>query len=189
MRISRRVLLGAALAGPLLTRRQSERRGGVRLVDLEEGCALPESLSGFQRYLAGAPASNSNLIVIPGAGAIDPDHAGMIVRFLDHRTTVLLECQSATALGIENDRAPALDRYHPYVEYTWPAQLKLREFMPAWFRAARSDSVIATFAGRPVGLRRRLGKGTLIVLGSALGPMFLAGDQDAGRWLEALQAG
>jgi hypothetical protein len=36
-------------------------------------------------------------------------------------------------------------------------------------------------------LRRRTGDGVLITLGSPLGPIFLAGDPDARRWLNELK--
>jgi len=64
--------------------------------------------------------------------------------------------------------------------------VKIREFAPVRLAPAPGDEIIATFAGQPVGLRRRVGHGTLITLGSPLGPVFLTGDPDARLWLDGI---
>jgi hypothetical protein len=77
----------------------------------------------------------------------------------------------------------------PYIDYIWPYQTKVRDFSRVVPLAAQGGDVIG-FAGKlPVALRKRVGKGALIFLGSPLGPHLLAGDVEAGRWLHSVLIG
>jgi hypothetical protein len=72
----------------------------------------------------------------------------------------------------------------PYVTYVWPRATQIRDFSRVVPVEAQSeDDVIASVNGLPVALRRRVGPGTLIYLGSPLGPALWAGDMQARRWL------
>jgi len=84
----------------------------------------------------------------------------------------------------------------PYVDYVWPVAVKVRDFSrvvpvesgaakPAWQRGA----IIGWTNGRPVAARRRVGRGTLVFLGSPLGPLLGWGDREARQWLAALAFG
>ncbi len=112
--------------------------------------------------------------IVPGAGISNWSAPG----------PVLLEC----ALGLLEPRmrpgsfygttAP----YVPYVDFTWPVPVKIREFFPRRLKPRPGDLVIATYAGAPVALRRS----GLILLGSPIGPSLAAGDPDARRWLASV---
>lgn len=182
--VSRRTFLGAMAAAPAVANvAPSERR--VLIVDLGRACVLPESLSGFRAELGDLRHPDADFVIIPGAGFLTESDASMIQRLLARGATVLLECRQATTLGIHTGGRVTPSPYFPYVDYFWPARLKIREFQPVWFQPAPYDRVIASFAGQPVALRREVGPGTLLALGSPLGPVFLSGDPDARRWLDA----
>lgn len=81
----------------------------------------------------------------------------------------------------------------PYVDYTWPIQAKVRDFsrvVPLCAsesaRTAPGSEPIGWAEGRPMAARQILGKGTLVYLGSPLGPALRYGDREAERWLSAL---
>ena len=74
----------------------------------------------------------------------------------------------------------------PYVDFTWPFPTKIRDFSRVVPLASQAGGIIARVDGLPVALRRRSGRGTLVFLGSPLGPALWAGDAEAGRWLEAV---
>ncbi len=86
----------------------------------------------------------------------------------------------------------------PYVEYTWPLRAQVRDFsrvVPLCGEGAvgRSSSqilgqIIGWIGARPVAVKRGVGKGTLVFLGSPLGPTLLAGDREARGWLNELLA-
>lgn len=166
--------MGAAASAPLLALAE------WRLVDLGRACLLPESLAGFRSVLHGEGSAAANNLIIPGAPSLDEAIAG---EHLERGGTVLLECGFGFAVEGLAGRA---DAYFPYVEYSWPVRALIREFQPVWVRAAAGYEVIGTFCGRAVALRRRVGRGTLVVLGSPIGPVLLAGDADARRWLRSL---
>ncbi|HEV3118335.1 MAG TPA: hypothetical protein VGY58_14895, partial [Gemmataceae bacterium] len=132
----------------------------------------------FRNALHGEGSAAANNLIIPGAASLDEAAVG---EHLERGGTVLLECGFGFSVGGLAGRG---DAYFPYVEYSWPVRALIREFRPVWFRVAAGDEVIGTFGGRAVSLRRRVGRGTLVVLGSPIGPVLLSGDPDAQRWLD-----
>jgi hypothetical protein len=85
------------------------------------------------------------------------------------------------------NRVPYADRV-PYVDYVWPITTKVRDFSRITPLRNESAGVVARAGSLPVALRRKVGRGTLIFLGSPLGPALLAGDREARGWLrEALR--
>jgi len=178
MRHSRRSFLGAAAVAPLLTG-HDWRPFGSKILDL--GCVLPESLAGFKQQAGDLPPADTDaaeVLIIPRVGPIAHDGLLTIERCLARGGTVLLE----SGLGVPIHQAA----YFPYVDYMWPIKVKIREFAPVGLEPAPGDQIIGALAGTPVALRRRVGQGTLVTLGSALGPIFMAGDPDARRWLGML---
>jgi hypothetical protein len=172
MRVSRRIFLGAAAAVPVLG---SGDRAAGGILDL--GCVLPESMAGFRTQ---AGDLRHDVVVVPAVRALTGPDTAMLGRCLERGAIVLLEYIA----GAEVERSA----YFPYVDYHWPVQAKIREFAPTKLTPAPEDQIIATFLGHPVGLRRRVGDGTLVTLGSPLGPLFLSGDFDAARWFDALKS-
>ena len=74
----------------------------------------------------------------------------------------------------------------PYVDYTWPRRAKIRDFSRIVPPSERHGEIIARAGDVPVALKRRIGGGTLIYLGSPIGPALWAGDVEAKRWLSAV---
>jgi hypothetical protein len=74
----------------------------------------------------------------------------------------------------------------PYVDFHWPVATKVREFSRAVPVDPGNGKAIACFQNLPVGVKRRVGKGTLVYLGSPLGPHLLASDREASLWLGAV---
>lgn len=169
MLISRRSLLGAAAAASLLA------RSVPRCVVWDLGCRLPESLAGFRSELGISHSPNPDLIIVPASGSFAPD---AVRPFLNRGATVLLEV-------FASDRRIKTEPYFPYIEYDWPIRAKIREFAAVSLDPVPGDQVIGTLAQQPVALRRRAGRGTLVTLGSPLGPLLLSGDADARAWLAA----
>jgi hypothetical protein len=177
MRVSRRVFLGCSLgcsaAAPALAIGDLPARGG-EVMDL--GCVLPESLAGFKTQVR---ELRSDVLIVPAVRVLSAEGRRIIQSRLERGATVLLEYGAGERVQ--------QSQYFPYVEYYWPVRVKIREFSPVKLTPAPGEEIIATFAGAPVGLRRRAGNGMLITLGSPLGPVFLTGDQDARRWLEVAE--
>lgn len=79
-------------------------------------------------------------------------------------------------------------RHVPYVDYVWPIQTKIRDFSRVIPLSPQARDVVGWVEGLPIASKRRVGKGTLVYLGSPLGPSLLAGDNEARRWLRELLA-
>jgi hypothetical protein len=180
------------------------------LLDLGEHCGLRESLSGYASALAEAPApSRCALLIVPAAVGLPPSAVGAIVSCLRAGDTVLLESGAgfASPRGYEVHRAmlrdhfgvhvgpavalwspPPRSRGMPYVDYTWPCRATVRDFSRV-VPVEGPGKIIARVDSMPVSLKRSSGRGTLIFLGSPLGPVLLAGDAEARRWLSQVVAG
>ena len=71
----------------------------------------------------------------------------------------------------------------PYINYLWPRETKVRDFSRVIPVSASVGDVIGKVGALPVAVKRRTAKGTLIFLGSPLGPALRAGDSEALSWL------
>ena len=172
MEISRRIFLSAAGVAPVLA---SSDRAEAQCSVVDLGCVLPESLAGFKTQ---AGDLHQDVLIVPAVRAVTEVGKEIIERWLGRGATVLLEYVAGASVEQST--------YFPYVEYFWPLRVKIREFAPVKLTPAPGDEIVATFVGQPVGLRRKVGGGTLITLGSPLGPVLLTGDSDARRWLDGI---
>ncbi|HVH66424.1 MAG TPA: hypothetical protein VM716_01005 [Gemmatimonadales bacterium] len=185
-----------------LTRPVETRR--TCLLDLREQCGLRESVAGYASVLASlSSAPHRGALIVPAALAIPPAAVRMIVAWLQAGATAILESGAGFAaestfrvhqgtlrasLQIRVEPPVALwasSRSAPYVDYTWPYPTKLRDFSRVVPLGPQAGEIIASVDGLPVALRRRngLGGGTLIFIGSPVGPAIWAGDAEARRWL------
>ncbi len=70
----------------------------------------------------------------------------------------------------------------PYVDYHWPVRTKVRDFSSVVPVRDGAAEIIGTIANIPVAARL----GSLVFLGSPIGPSLLAGDREAHFWFNAL---
>lgn len=76
----------------------------------------------------------------------------------------------------------------PYITYRWPHDASVRDFTWMTPLSENSGDVIGTVHGTPVAVKRRIGKGLLVFLGSPMGPALAADDREAHSWLKSLAA-
>jgi hypothetical protein len=86
-----------------------------------------------------------------------------------------------------NRHSPLASRA-PYVDFHWPFSTKVRDFSRVLPVFALKEHVVASCGHLSVASKHTKGKGTLVFLGSPLGPALLAGDTEAHRWLRAIIA-
>ena len=76
----------------------------------------------------------------------------------------------------------------PYVRYVWPREILVRDFTRVIPVSAKREEVIGWAGSLAVGAKRPAGKGTLIFLGSPVGPGLRASDPEARSWLHSVLA-
>jgi hypothetical protein len=177
MSISRRQFLASAAVALVRPRLASAAPLQCTVLDLGERCALRESLAGYRMALANATPTRPVLIV-PSALEIP---RARIHSCLWRGGTVILE---AGDLPVE-----LWPRRTPYVELTWPIATTVRDFSKVVPVSGGRGDVIATADGIPVATRRQIGFGTLIFLGTPIGPALWAGDAEAKQWVLAVVSG
>ncbi len=74
----------------------------------------------------------------------------------------------------------------PYVAYRWPREAHVRDFSRVIPVSAGNGRAIAHWREIPVAWSKPLGSGTLVFLGSPIGPALRAGDSDAASLLRSL---
>jgi hypothetical protein len=182
------------------------------LLDLGPHCRLRESVSGYEAalgaHLLRADARSlpsCNALIVPAAVEIPSAAVRAIATCLQAGGKVILE--SGAGFGSEGEfrahRAVLRDSLDvhveapvslwrpaepgiPYVDFTWPFPTKIRDFSRVVPVASDAGETIARVDGLPVALKRHSGRGTLVFLGSPLGPSLWAGDAEALRWLLAV---
>ena len=85
-------------------------------------------------------------------------------------------------------RNSSFSRGSPYVDFHWPFQTKVRDFSRVVPVSVLPEYVVASRGGWQVASKHTQGRGTLVFLGSPLGPALLTGDAEAHRWLRAVMA-
>jgi hypothetical protein len=73
----------------------------------------------------------------------------------------------------------------PYVVFHWPTEVHVRDFSRVIPVSAEDGSAIAHWAEIPVAWHKPVGAGTLIFMGSPVGPALNAGDSDAASLLRS----
>ncbi len=149
----------------------------------------------------------ASFIVVPAAALTELCHAGWLRNRIAAGATALVESAgaflSASEFRLQNslvssrlgvsalapvrlwENAGRLSNI-PYVDFTWPAAATIRDFSRVVPLSGVAAQPIATQGTRVVGLKRRLGAGMLVYLGSPVGPHLLTGDHEAQRWFENL---
>jgi len=147
-----------------------------------------------------------SLLIVPQLGILAPGLVRHLTSALKRGNTVVIEsgagfgspstfCQHRHSLceGLQILVAPPIDlwadRSHgqaPYIDFTWPRRAKIRDFSRVVPPAEQPGEIIAWAGDIAVAFRRRVGDGTLIYLGSPVGPALWAGDVAARRWLYAV---
>jgi hypothetical protein len=149
------------------------------------------------------------MAIVPGLGQMDSVTAQALSDLLYEGAVVILESaggfMSPTEFGAHQKM---LDRYFgvaveepvemwnadtrghariPYVNYAWPRPVMVRDFSRVVPVSPNSGEVIGTVGDLPVAVKKRVAQGTLIFLGSALGPLLGAGDAEARSWIHSVR--
>jgi len=154
--------------------------------------------------------SDWRVAIVPGLGQMDAAAAQTLSDLVYEGALVILESGGGFLSWAEfSAHQKMLDRYFglavevpvemwkadssghariPYVNYDWPRPAMVRDFSRLVPVSPDAGEVIGTVGDLPVAVKKREGKGTLIFLGSPLGPLLYAGDREARSWFESIIA-
>jgi len=192
----------------------SQRARRCVVLDLGARCFLRESLEGYRAALDREAdfisvnqsrwADHARMAILPGAGVLDSEIVSRLVEVLDAGGTILLESGGeflsetefkrqqdmlreafsvavTSTVNIWGDATKAI----PYVNYTWPDQLMVRDFSRLTPVLAAESDVIGRLGAIPLACRKDVGNGEVIFLGSPVGPAAWAGDVEASKWIRS----
>jgi hypothetical protein len=200
--LSRRAFVGAAVAGATGTSAAPARRTEWRVLDLGPDCMLRESLAGFCRTGIPAcplPTDDHECLsyVVPATARLTDDLLTRLSRHVYEGGWLIFESAAGFG-GFEAQREQLARHFHlaieppivlwagsvpvPYVDYHWPVRTKVRDFSSVIPVHAATGEIIGTIGQIPVAARL----GSLVFLGSPIGPSLLAGDREAHLWFSAL---
>lgn len=184
---TRRQLLRQALLLPLAAglAAGTGRAVGLEIV-AEPDCLSRESAEGFRSLEA---AKHSRAILLCGVSAMDTAHAWRLRRQAAAGRWIVWESspfagegQTGTlreVFGISTGKPIALSPDRLYVQYRWPSAALTRSFCAAIPVTCSEKEAIALYGKTPVAMRRAIGRGGFIFLGSMLGPNLRAEDSQA----------
>jgi hypothetical protein len=153
------------------------------------------------RTLLDSARRGACLVLESGAGFLSPAetaaHQRMLLRCFELEVKPPVDLWSGKladdgpfASGTSSRRRETIDGRQaiPYVRYVWPREIMVRDFTRVIPVSAKRGEVIGWAGSLAVGSRRPVGKGTLVFLGSPLGPALRTGDPEARSWLQSVVA-
>jgi len=201
--LSRRAFVGAmGAAGMAIAPVALPARPECRVLDLGPDCLLRESLAGFCR--TGIPACPPPMdnherpsYIVPAAARLTDALMARLSRHVYEGRWLIFESAAGFG-GFEAQREQLARHFHlateppidlwagsvpvPYVDYHWPVRTKVRDFSSVVPVHAAAAEIIGALGQIPVAARL----GSLVFLGSPIGPSLLAGDREAHFWFNAL---
>jgi len=181
------------------------RRPSIPESALGYHAAIPVERQRFEPWEKSA-VSSCSLLIYPSLLVINQTEAAFLTRCMNSGATVVIESGAGFMkhFAFRRHRRQLRERLQipvaapvdlwshgsrpstPYVEYTWPRRATIRDFSRVVPPAEQPGEIIAWAGELPVAFKRRVGAGTLIYLGSPVGPALWAGDLEAKRWLHAV---
>lgn len=164
-----------------------------------------ESERGFAQALARLspmPPSLLGPVVVPSASALKDRGFLSVLGAARLGSTVLIDLADGFAcfsdrvltrtrlrrhLGITVAH-PAVCTTYDYISYRWPMAALVRHFSRVSYIDAGADQPIAYLGPNSVAVRKRVGRGSILIFGSALGSLLLAGDEQAHQIFAAMLA-
>lgn len=197
--------IGMACLWPRFNEGSGEKHG-VRLLPAAEGdLAGEESEQGFAQALDRLLPTHTRLgraVIVPSASALEGTPLSSLVRQAQLGATVLIDladgfaCRSDIArtridlkrhLGIEV-ADPVAYETGDYIVYRWPVPVLVRHFTRISYIKPGRHTPIAHLVTQSIAVRKEMGLGSVVIIGSTLGSLLLAGDEQAHQILARLLA-
>ena len=175
----------------------SPQKHVVRLLPAaERDLAGKESECGFARALDCLLPTHPPLgrtFIVPSASALRGAALSSLVREAQQGATVLIDLADGFASRSDTARTRThVERYlgvevadpvayasAEYVVFRWPLPVQVRHFTRVSFITPGRNIPIAHLGSHSIAVRKEVGLGSVLIIGSNLGPLLLAGDAQA----------
>jgi hypothetical protein len=175
----------------------SSAEGFVQLLPAAEGdLAGEESERGFMQALGRLPSAfprTGHTVVVPSASALGGNTFSRLIHAARQGVTVLIDLADGFAASSDLARTRkdlyrhfGIEIAHPvkyssgdYILYRWPIPAQVRHFTRISYIQPSESKVIAHLGFKPIAVRKEIGLGSVVIFGSALGSLLLAGDEQA----------
>jgi hypothetical protein len=169
----------------------------VRLLPAAKGdLAGEESQCGFARALGRLSPTlcqPGRAVIVPSASALERTNLSWLVQEAELGSTVLIDLADGfaspsdvarTRRGLERDFG--IEIAHPvtfgtadYIVYRWPLPALVRHFTRVSLIQPCRNIPVAHLGAHAIAVRKEIGMGHIVILGSTLGSLLLAGDEQA----------
>lgn len=189
--MTRRALLQQALAVPFAASvdARSTAAPGLQILS-EPNCLSQESAAGFGSLFASRPAHETrNIIVLCGIrrpGALHLRERALGGAWIVWESSPVSTTEDAFGIRLHKAIVPSSDQL--YVRYRWPHTALLRSFSAVIPVSCPAREVIAHYGAVPIAMKRRVGRGGIVFLGSMLGPNLHAQEPQALQLVTAISS-
>lgn len=197
--------LGMACLCPKASQASLEKHVVRLLPAAQRDLAGKESEFGFAEALDSLLSSNSRLgraVIVPSASALEGTALSSLVREAQLGATVLIDLAdgftsrshtSRVRMNFEHDLGieiadPVAYRSADYIAYEWPLRVLVRHFTRGSYITPGRNMPVARLGTHSVAVRKEIGRGSVVIIGSNLGSLLLAGDEQAHEILARLLA-
>jgi hypothetical protein len=180
------------------------KKHGVRLLPAATAdLAGKESERGYGQALGRllpTQPSFGRTIIVPSASSLRGIALSSLAREAQLGATVLIDLADGFAPRSDTARTRASFEQHlgiqiadpvtsatgDYIVYRWPLPVLVRHFTRVSYIEPGRNMPIATLGARSIAVRKESGLGSVLIIGSPLGPPLLAGDEQAHQILARL---
>lgn len=182
--MTRRSILQQALVVPFAVRTEARSAPAGPQIISEPNCLSQESAEGFRSL-----HPTSNVILLCGVANLAKGRALDLSKQIHRGSWIVWESSpfcSGNQRRILRDvfgivlREPVIPSSdHLYVRYSWPRPALTRTFSAVIPVACSDQDAIGRYGGVPVAMKRQIGRGGIVFLGSMLGPNLHAEERQA----------
>lgn len=190
---TRRQLLQQTVALPLaMCLRATPQQSTIEIIS-EPNCLSQESAEGFRTLLASSTASD--ITILCGISRRLNSHRMFELRNRALRGAWIIWENSPfvhqkqileDAFGIATQDRKLISSDRLYISYNWPVPALTRTFSAIIPVSCAPAEVVARYGHVPIAMKRRLGRGGILFLGSMLGPNLRAEEREAKQIAEAI---
>jgi hypothetical protein len=192
--VTRRHILQQALAVPFAMCAEASSAPAASQIISEPNCLSQESAAGFRSlHRASITILLCGMSTLGKSGALQLREQALRGKWIVFESSPLCTRKQARTLqdvfGIALNEPVAASSDDLFARYIWPHSALTRSFSAVIPVACSPTEAIAHYGGVPIAMKRRIGRGGIVFLGSMLGPNLRAEEPEATKLAAAIFSG